>query len=243
VYLPAPLDSMSGHRLLKPFSPSSFVKALVKTGDTVIDVGANIGSWALPSAQAVGPTGSVLAFEPIPHVAEALRKSAFINRLKHLKVFNFALSDEKGELDFSVELENTGGSRLGKMSDDQEKVFSHLRHFNHIKVKARTLDDVVLEHDLQRVDIVKVDVEGNELSVLEGAQETLRKFKPVMFLETGLEDIECRDRMATYLSGLGYGIVGVSFNGIGMADASWEDYRQRSGAFAIGHTDMLLMAS
>lgn len=243
VYIPAPVDVMGGHRLLHPFRPSHFIKALVKRGDTVIDVGANIGDWALPAAHAVGAEGLVLAFEPTPRVAAALGKSALANRLKQLKIFPVALSSAAGEVDFSVEQENTGGSRLGKIPDDREKLYSHLRHFNHIKVQARTLDDVIGEHDIHRVDVIKIDVEGNELSVLEGAQETLRRFKPALFLETGLEDGDSRERMAAKLSSLGYGIVGVSLDGIGMVDATWDDYRRRCGAFEIGQSDMLLMVA
>lgn len=233
-YVPRPVDAAAGYRLLKPYRPSAFAEVLCRTGDTVIDVGANLGDWTLGAALAVGPGGRVLAFEPVPHVAEALTRTVAINRLRWVTVFAKACSDLVGETALSVERENTTGSRLGVMANDLERTFEQ------IKVPSVTVDRVAAAERLSRVDVLKIDVEGFEEAVLRGSVETLAKFKPTLFLETGHEPAEKRTALAELCRGFGYRIAGVSF-GNGLADADWDAYLARSGAFEIGIADMVLL--
>lgn len=235
-YVPKPVDAIAGYRLLKPWRPSPYIEILCRAGDTVIDVGANLGEWTLGAALAVGPSGRVLAFEPVPHVAEALARSVAINRFRWASVVAKACADRAGEIDFSVERENTGGSRPGTIPSDAGRTFEHIR------VSAVTLDSVVAAERLARVDVIKIDVEGFEGVVLRGAVETLGRFKPALFLETGHESREQRAALADLCRGLGYRIAGVAL-GHGLADAGWDDYLGQSGAFAIGMADMVLLAA
>jgi FkbM family methyltransferase len=235
-YVPKPVDAASGYRLLKPYRPSAFIEILCKAGDTVIDVGANLGDWTLGAALAVGPAGRVLAFEPVPHVAEALARSAAINRFRWVTVFPSACSDRVGQVTYSVERENTAGSRLGTMPGDSGRTFEE------IAVPSTTVDSVTTAERLSRVDLIKVDVEGFEEPVLRGAVETLGRFRPVLFLETGHESPERRIALADLCRGFGYRIAGVSLGG-GLVDAGWDDYLGGSGAFAAGVADMVLLAT
>jgi len=95
---------------------------------------------------------------------------------------------------------------------------------------------------LERVDLIKIDVEGNELGVLQGAIGTLTRFRPMLFMETGHENEEKRVLIHEILSSCGYAILGVAMGANGMADATWDDYLRRTGAFEAGLTDMLLAA-
>ena len=107
---------------------------------------------------------------------------------------------------------------------------------------AVTVDAAVADARLARVDVIKIDVEGFEEAVLRGAAETLGRFKPALFLETGHESPEQRAALASLCRGFGYRIAGVAL-GQGLAESSWDDYLGRSGAFEIGLADMVLLAA
>jgi FkbM family methyltransferase len=236
MYVPgAPVDNQGGYSLLKPYTQHPIIGALCKPGETFVDVGANIGAWTLAAAHAVGTEGHVLAFEPTPRVAETLRKTLRANRLRQVKLFEVALAESSGRRPFSVERGNTGGSRLGRMSDDAR------RSFEVIEVATARLDDIARSEELAALDVMKVDVEGFEHDVLRGSQEVLRSFKPVLILETGHENAEARAGIHQLLSGLGYAIIGLVV-GDGLIEASWDDYVARRRTFAeVELGDMVLM--
>lgn len=223
-YVPAPVDVMAGYKLLKPSLPPLLLKTLLTDGDAFIDVGANIGDWTLSAAKLVGPAGRVLAFEPVPRMAEALRKSAWANRFDQVRVFEAALSNRAGEAEFSVERENSGGSRLGRMQDDPGRTFSRC------SVKVSTLDDVVRAEALKAVALIKIDVEGFEAEVLQGGTRTLTELRPALYLETGHEPREKRRIIGDLLAGSGYELVGIVCPD-GVVEAAMEDYVQGKGLF------------
>ena len=231
-YVPSQVDVMAGYRLLKPLSPNAQVDLLCRSGDCVIDIGANIGDWTLAFALAAGKTGRVLAFEPVPHLAETVRKTARINRIDWVEVHELALSATDGTSTFSVEHGNSGGSRLGTKSGD----------FSQISVESRRLDSFVDERpDLTRIDLVKVDVEGHELEVLEGGRRTLARFRPPLILESGFEAGPQRVAQHDLLRELGYDIIGAFVTG-GIIEIGWDDYRNRTGEVArVGLCNYLFM--
>jgi len=224
VHVPAPVDLMAGYKLLKPSTPSPLLKTLLAEGDTFIDIGANIGDWTLPAAKRVGPAGRVLAFEPVPRMAEALRKSAWANRFRQLRVFEMALSNRAGEADFSVEKENSGGSRLGPMQNDPGRTFSGSR------VKVATLDEVVGAEALTAVALVKIDVEGFEAEVLQGAARTLKELRPALYFEIGHEPPDKRRIIGELLIASGYELVGIVCPD-GVMEAPLQDYVEGRGLF------------
>jgi len=224
-YVPAPVDVMAGYRLLKPFAPPFLLKALLASGDVFVDIGANIGDWTLPAARLVGTKGKVLSFEPVPRMAEALRKSAWANRFTQVQVFDCALSNRVGEADFSMERENSGGSRLNEMEDGPGRSFSRL------KVKVSTLDEMVDAADLSAIALIKIDVEGFEADVLQGAVRTLDRFRPALHLETGHETPDKRRIIADVLAGAGYELAGIVCAD-GVVEAPLSDYAAQCGLFA-----------
>lgn len=234
VAVPSHVDTAAGHRLLKPSIRFNLVDTICREGDCVFDIGANIGDYTLQMAQRVGPTGRVVAFEPVPYLADTIRKTARINRHDWVEVLSLAVSASEGRSAFSVERGNSGGSRLGKKDGD----------FYQIEVETIRLDGFMSRHpEIDRLDVLKIDVEGFEDQVIVGAADTLGRFRPAIIVETGFETTLQRQTICDHLSRLGYEIVGVEVPG-GLAEFTWADYREGSTTLrAIGVSNMLLMHS
>ena len=137
-------------------------RAALEPGMTVVDVGANIGYYTVHAAHAVGSTGRVHAFEPDPRTAESLRANIVRNRLANVTVHECAVSAGSGsrELILSGTASHSG---LSRTMDETSIVGS-------TTVQAVALDDVL---DGASVDVMKMDVEGEEPFALQGMERTL----------------------------------------------------------------------
>lgn len=182
------------HRLPKA------VVASLHPGDWALDIGANVGSVAGQMCRAVGLTGRVWAFEPIPRNVDRLRRLAAANSLTHLEIFECALSSESGTAVIRLGPEGTSGhaSFTASWIDKGE-----------LEVRTVRLDDLTASMPgSERLRLVKLDVEGFEQEVLEGARETIRRFRPLIYCE--FNDIILRDAGASseallrFFAGLGY---------------------------------------
>ena len=134
-------------------------RALIATGDVVFDVGANVGVWLLGAARRAGETGSVHAFEPVPGNLARLRTHLSLNGLDFVQVDSRVLSSEPGEVPFFPS--RTSNSGMGSLAFQQGAG-------EPVPVKATTLDLYCQEHGIERIDFLKVDVEGAELLVFRG---------------------------------------------------------------------------
>ena len=237
MYVPQEVDASAGYLLLKPYAHEPLVGLLCRSGETVMDIGANLGRWTASAALAVGQSGRVLAIEPISRLANAISKTCLLNRFHWVKVINAAASDKAGEAVFSIEQENSGGSRLGTMQDDPSRTFQQL------SVKTTTVDHCVEEEKIESLGLIKIDVEGFESQVIAGARASLRRFSPTLVLETGHESAESREQIAIMLRALDYVIVGVPA-GPALVEATWDDYLGRRGVFdRPASFDIVLMVS
>src|SRR5258706_235637 len=127
-------------------------------GSVFLDVGAHIGYFSLIASKRVGPTGRVVSFEPNPETQRLLNDNVAINRASNITVEPIACTDREQTLTFYASpIVNTGASSLAKENADYGGAS---RAFT---VRGRPIDDVVRELNLQRVDAIKVDVEGAEL--------------------------------------------------------------------------------
>jgi FkbM family methyltransferase len=155
--------------------PTPYFKSLLKPLSVVFDIGANVGYYSLTAAPLVGPRGSVYAFEPASRQFKRLKENASRNGFSQIHPYKLALSDKPGEAILHLEDEsNTGSASLRPAGD------SGLRDET---VTCTTLDDFVESLGLDRIDAIKMDVEGYELAVLKGGQKALERFHPVLLVE------------------------------------------------------------
>jgi FkbM family methyltransferase len=132
------------------------------------DVGANVGFYTLLFSHLVGTGGRVLAFEPFPRNVSLLRRHVELNRCANVTVFDAAVFDHDGTALF----EEAPSASMGRLSDRGS-----------FAVECRRLDKVIGE-GFPPPDLIKIDVEGAEGSVLAGAAEILQKYAPLIFLAT-----------------------------------------------------------
>ena len=150
-------------------------KYLIKKGDIVIDAGAFMGTHTVPFSEFVGGEGLVYAFEPQPLAFGCLNNTIQQNNIKNVILSNNALwNNDKEILELGSNL--SGDSTITKLKN---KGWLATRMFRY-KVTTTTIDKLALT----RCDFIKIDVEKSEWKVLEGASETIQKFKPVIFFET-----------------------------------------------------------
>lgn len=181
-------------------------RRILKPGDTVLDVGANIGAHTLLFAQCVAPTGRVVAAEPTAYAYAKLVELVQNNRpLSDIVSAHQAMLTASSGAEVEPELYSSWSVESGNAPQ-------HALHLGTAKTTrgamSIALDDLVQRERLTRVDLLKLDVDGWEMDVLRGARETLKKLKPVIVFELmphGLEERGHSAReMLDELGGHGY---------------------------------------
>jgi FkbM family methyltransferase len=153
----------------------AWFRRLVRPGGVVIDVGANIGQYTLIAAQLAGPSGRVFSFEPDPVNAAALQRSIERNGFGDLiELLRVAVAGRSGEAAFEVQSDRTR-SRLCANGPGVRPEAT--------LVRTLALDNFVDERGLDRLDFLKIDVEGADLDVLRGAERALRRLQPAVMVE------------------------------------------------------------
>lgn len=158
------------------FSVTSYVMVsnLLKQGvapRTVVDVGANVGQFAVASAK-LFPYARVYSFEPLPECADELRRN--VARLRNVAVYPFALGEEEGSVDFHVNTHSHSSSPL-LLAMAHREAFPEAREERTIEVAVSTLDRVFEGVELKRPALIKLDVQGYEAHVIRGGEETLKR--------------------------------------------------------------------
>jgi FkbM family methyltransferase len=161
-------------------SEVNLLAQLLRPDDIVIDAGANIGTHTIAFARIVGPRGRVYAFEPQPRIHQILTANVVLNGLSHVTPINSGLSDETGWIAFP-ELQyggtaNFGGISLEMVDDFARKSAATRRQ----KVAVAPLDEIL---SLDRLRLIKADIEGMEAEMLRGARQTIERLRPALYLE------------------------------------------------------------
>lgn len=143
---------------------------------TVIDVGANVGVYTFSAAQRVGETGKVIAIEPFKACVNCLQETSRINQLPWVKIYEAAASDHCG----SAKLSLHNASELNEVISDNSPSSDSA---NTVTIQCLTLDSLIETENLTRVDWLKIDAEGHEIKVLQGAERLLTEFKPNIIYE------------------------------------------------------------
>ncbi len=151
-----------------------FVRAVLRPNDVFVDVGANVGWFTLLASTIVGEMGRIYAFEPRAETGDYLEKTVMLNGLRdQVTVYRYGLADAEGQgfLNWAKNTDNPGGTFL------TDRIPSEGMEAQ--PVTFRPLDEL----RLQRLDFMKVDVEGAEMRVFRGAQATLERCRPVILSE------------------------------------------------------------
>jgi FkbM family methyltransferase len=147
----------------------------LKPGFTALDIGANIGLQSLRMSLATGGGGKIYAFEPLQHLQVKFQKNMELNRVDNVTLFPFALSDIAAEGDFKINKNawNQGTFTLSDNASGEETQ----------RVIIKVADELSAIKDLERLDFIKIDVEGFEFKVLQGLYHTLTRHKPRILFE------------------------------------------------------------
>jgi FkbM family methyltransferase len=181
------------------FDPNefAFLDRYLQPGMTLIDAGANEGVYTIFAARKVGAEGTVWAFEPSRRERDRLQRNLELNRLA-AKVFPQALAEKTSQAELSVAgYEHEGQNTLGGFSFDTTELARKE------VVEAATLDEVVASENPPRINVMKIDIEGAELRMLQGAYETLRHYRPILMFEVMDEALQrqgsSREALLDYL--------------------------------------------
>ncbi len=162
----------------------AFIERRVKPGMACLDVGANMGEVGLHMARKTGPTGAVHCFEPVPWLCERLRANIRKNALQETALAHgVALSDRTGNA--RLRLPGPDHPNLGMAS----LVSPSAQLADAVDVPTLTLDEFVAERRLERIDLIKVDIQGAEPLFLEGARGSLERHAPDLLMEISPEDL------------------------------------------------------
>lgn len=217
-----------------------FMKRALRPGMTFIDIGANIGEISLVAAKCVGNTGRVIAFEPIEAIADELQSNAERNHLKKISLVRMGLSDHT---DDSVPIyASCGQGAPGDEHNGLGSLFGGATGTTPLQnIAITTLDSWLEAHPLDRIDMIKIDIEGAELPCLRGAQQTLRKLSPMLIVEVqdttaNTAGYRARD-ILEFLSGLGYTLHRFERNGM-FPTVDTEDLRVNQNILCVpaGHS-------
>ena len=182
---------------------TKLVKSILKPGDTVIDIGAYVDGWyTLLAAKIVGQTGKVYSFEPVPKFYKRLKDNIALNNFTNIMAENVALDNKNGTKTF---YQSDGNSSFFKTHVQKEGS----KRIHQIKVKTLKLDSYLRFKKINKVDFIKIDVEGAELEVLRGAKSLLKgPNAPDLLIEVVDEYLRdgssSRQELIQYLNGFGY---------------------------------------
>ena len=167
----------------------------VKEGDVLVNAGAHIGYYVLSESGEAGESGRIVAVEPHPGTFAILARNVRANSLRNVTMVNAALSSESGEmvlLDFN-------NRALGTDPAFSRIASAHgVSRVGIVPVRAYSLDDLLKELGLSKVDWLVLDVEGHELAALRGAEKILRNCDVKLIVETSSADT------IDFLMGLGF---------------------------------------
>ena len=141
-----------------------------------IDLGSNIGYYAVIESNIVGESGKIFAIEPSPVNFPILKSNLENQKMNNFLAYNIAIGDKNENMEFII----SSKSNWSKIRMNNEKINSEDKI---IKIPVKTLDSFVQENDIKKIDILRMDVEGFEYNIIVGANNVLEKYKPKIFVE------------------------------------------------------------
>lgn len=167
----------------------NLIEKISQNIEVVFDIGANVGIFSLSLIRHCPSIRKIYAFEPIPETYSKMLKNLSLNHdPKQISPYNMGLSNAVGAFTFYLPGENEAAS-LQPVTDEfylQESidgVYTGHQKSRKVSCEVSTLDEFVQANPQDRIDLLKIDVEGNEKFVLEGASSVLRTYQPVVYAE------------------------------------------------------------
>ncbi len=155
---------------------NTVLKKYVRPGDVVIEGGSHIGTETLILSRLVGDTGHVYGFEPTTTSFHSLNENIKLNGLTNISTYELALGEKNGAVGFCLLPPwHCNPGRNGKVVRSDEIIKT--------TVNQTTIDTFVQENNLTKVNFLKMDIQGGEMDLLDGAHETLSRFHPIIFTE------------------------------------------------------------
>ncbi len=197
----------------------------VRPGETVVDMGANFGLYTYHLSRAVGPTGRVYAFEPVPYTNATLRRVAARLGVRNAEIASMGCSDRGGKVAFNLPLQASGAlsagqAHIGARNDDRAGKETQVRWQGSREVVCEVvaLDDVL--PDVAELSLIKCDIEGAELLAFRGAEQTITGHHPTVICEIN----------PWFLDGFGFRLEDLAgfFTGKGYALYRYDDHQGRS---------------
>lgn len=180
---------------------------IIKSGDTILDIGCNVGYYTLLCRNYVGDTGKVVAFDANPELVSMVNDTLAINGYQNNCIcYNYAVCSENGEKTFCIQDKYLGGSHL--LNKPHKNRIEH-----ELVVKSIKLDDFINE----KVDIIKIDVEGSEFDVLKGAEKILYNNKNIKIItefsvKRFINSEDSLDDFFLYLNKLGFNAFEIKYD-------------------------------
>ncbi|HEX5655216.1 MAG TPA: FkbM family methyltransferase [Chitinophagaceae bacterium] len=230
--------SFNGHSIQMPvrfykYFPADYeaenlllIDKYIEPGMHVVDVGAHIGLMSVIFAHKTGVKGKVYAFEPTPSSFELLQKTIALNHSNSIiRPENAALGEQSGETSFFISEHRADNSNSLVDNNRQDRLEQRIR------VKLYSIDDYVNQEKIEKIDFIKIDAEGAELSVLRGALKTLQRFQPNMILALHPEGIRNfghnLEDIWDFITGRGYKIL------FRLKEMAKQDFTSRAGFFDV----------
>lgn len=181
------------------------IYAKINNGDVVLDVGSNIGEVLLNLAK-INPKGKIYGFEPVKSTFEKLGKNVSLNSFSNISLYQLALSDNNETVYYQAKEGHSGGTMMSKESKNNSLDF----------IEAMTLDDFTELNSIEKIDFIKVDIEGFEMNFLKGALQTLKKYKPSIFMEVDhvklIRQNSSAEELLSTLKSIGYKVLHAETN-------------------------------
>ncbi|MFC1504830.1 FkbM family methyltransferase, partial [Spirochaetota bacterium] len=175
------------------------LKSIIQPGKKVFDIGAHIGEY-LYVLEHIIPSNLVYAFEPVPHLYEKI-----LLLFPGMNIFNYAVSGNSGKMQFKIpyiqnkQVDTRGTLEIsGKEENESGRII--------FPVDAITLDEFTMKNKIHDIGLIKIDVEGHEIAVLEGSRKIIEKERPVMIIEIEQRHHEGKrvNEIITYVESYGY---------------------------------------
>jgi FkbM family methyltransferase len=170
------------------------IKEFIRKGDTVIDVGGNMGFFVLILNELIGNSGKIYSFEPSKRLTNRLASTVQINNIKNVEIVNLALGEKEGTTSLYYNPKQSGLSSI--VSHEENGFFKE-------EIKITTLDSFSKAIS-NRISFIKIDTEGYEPQVLIGAKELIKKDKPIIYIELGGDHQSSSIEALKVLKELGY---------------------------------------